>query len=461
MKSISLIKVCFGYPASDNLLNDVSLSFGTSDLVAVIGDNGCGKTTLLNLLYGKIHPTSGRIIRNASMYMMHQKQSADSISGGEHQIVQLRNAFNSGAEILLLDEPTNNLDADARINFFNMLSSWPGGAVIVSHDRQLLQKMDKIIELSNGQITIFGGNYDFYVSQKQSMQNRLMSQYTHAEQEIKRLNKTLNTAAQTCARHEEKQRKDKLNAKRSRIAANSLKGKSAETESKKRGIIQTKLLQQNTVRQKLSDAMRDDKIKIPIPDKPFYSKEIVLVQGLNFSYGATQIFNGLNLSISGGERILLRGKNGAGKSTLLKLINGDLTPDGGTIKRFGKITYLPQDLSILATYDTPVDAIMDLSGLPRTSAHSIAANFGFRGEASKKKISILSGGELLKVTLAAILGTPAQPDLLMLDEPTNNLEIKSIKILEDALNQYRGAILLVSHDDTFVKNIEIEKTIQI
>ena len=154
----------------------------------------------------------------------------------------------------------------------------------------------------------------------------------------------------------------------------------------------------------------------------------------------------------------LMGRNGSGKTTLLKLICGDLIPDSGTVRLFGKVAYLNQDLSLLDKQKTVVENIMNVAGVLKHDAHAIAANFGFRGDTSLKKVGVLSGGELLKATLAALLGGEVQPDLLILDEPTNNLEIKSIEILEDALNQYRGAILLVSHDEMFAKNINIDDT---
>ncbi|MBR4625658.1 MAG: ABC-F family ATP-binding cassette domain-containing protein, partial [Alphaproteobacteria bacterium] len=168
-----------------------------------------------------------------------------------------------------------------------------------------------------------------------------------------------------------------------------------------------------------------------------------------------------DFTMYGGQRVRIVGKNGAGKSTLLKIICGELKPQSGVVKTFGKIAYINQDLSVLDKNKTVVENIMEISGCLKHDAHMIAANFGFRGDSSQQKCGTLSGGELLKATLAAILGGDSQPDLLILDEPTNNLEIKSISVLEDALNQYRGAILLVSHDEMFVKNIKTDKEVNI
>ena len=271
----------------------------------------------------------------------------------------------------------------------------------------------------------------------------------------------MDIAQNTRQHHEIKQHKDVANGRRSPIAANALKGKSQETEAKKRNIITKKLDEQRAIQQSLTEQMREDKIKIPLPSKPFYSKELVSISGLHFAYGNRVIFDDFDFTMYGRTRVRLCGKNGAGKTTLIKIICGELTANSGVVKTFGKIAYLNQDLSVLDRNKTIVENIMDISGCLKHDAHMIAANFGFRGDTSSKRVSMLSGGELLKATLAAILGGENQPDLLILDEPTNNLEIKSIAILEDALNQYRGAILLVSHDEIFAKNIKVDGEINI
>lgn len=461
MSSISLTNVSFSYDSYRTIFDDVSATFNDFDKVAIVGDNGSGKTTLLKLLAGDLLPDSGNVGKNASVYMLNQINVSDSKSGGEQQMFALMRAFESGADILLLDEPTNNLDSDVKQIFFNQLNSYPNGAVIVSHDRELLQQMDKIIDLQNGKLKVYGGNYDFYLEQKRIESNNLYSRYADTQKSIARLNNTINIAQNTRQHHEAKQAKDISNSRRSRLEANALKGKSQQTEAKKRNIIQKKLNQQIELQQSLSEQMIDDKIKIPVPNKPFYSKELIKISGLKFGYGTEMIFDNFDFSMYGGQRIRITGKNGSGKSTLLKLICGDLKPKSGTIKTFGKIAYLNQDLSVLDKNKNIVENIMNIAGVLKHDAHVIAANFGFRGDASNKRVGVLSGGELLKATLAAVLGSTEQPDLLILDEPTNNLEIKSISILEDALNQYRGAILLVSHDEMFVKNIKTDTEVKL
>lgn len=460
MALISLSNVFLGYN-DNNLLDGVSVSFSDADHVAIVGDNGCGKTTLLRLLAGDLRPDSGSITRNANVYMLNQINASDSKSGGEQQMFALMRAFDSGADILLLDEPTNNLDKDAKQMFFQQLKSYPHGVVMVSHDRELLQQVDKIIELRNGGLKIYGGDYDFYLAQKQIESDNLHSKYTDAQKSIARLNNAMNTAQNTRQHHESKQAKEVKNAKRSKLAANALKGKSQETEGKKRAEIQKKLQEQIFVQKSLSEQMRNDGIKIPVSNKSFYSKELINISGLRFAYGDKIIFDDFDFVVYGGMRVRVNGKNGTGKTTLLKIICGKLKAQSGNIKTSGKIAYINQDLSVLDKNKSIVENIMEISGGLAHDAHAIAANFGFRGMAGGRRVGTLSGGELLKATLAAILGGTSQPDLLILDEPTNNLEIKSIAILEDALNQYRGAILLVSHDEMFAKNIRIDTIFQI
>lgn len=462
MKSISLLNISFAYSGLDDLFTDLSYSFSADKKIAIIGDNGVGKTTLLKIISGDLLPDSGRVVRNATCRLLNQMNIDSTKSGGQSQQQALVRVFDSGADILLLDEPTNNLDIIGRKDFFKKLFSYHGGAVIVSHDRELLNQMDILLELHDGKLSVFGGNYDFYVTQKRQIQESIESKYTNAQKEIARLNETIIKAQKTRQHHEAKQQKDKANKSAgSKIAVNALKGKSQETEAKRRKLIQAKLNKQKERSVELSSQMRNDQIKIPLPNEKVYDKEIVRLEKVGFSYGEKIVLSGFDFTMRTGDRIRLVGNNGAGKTTLLKLISGVLQPSAGHVKTSGKIAYLNQDLSLLNYDKSVVENIADYAGILLHDAHVIAANFGFRGDASKKKVRFLSGGELLKATLAAIIGSRNQPDLLILDEPTNNLDVKSTIVLENALNQYHGAILIVSHDEVFINELCVDRIIEI
>lgn len=461
MRCISLSNVSFHFPGADDLFIGLSAVFHANQTVAIIGDNGCGKTTLMKIIADELEPNTGRVIRNASVYLMPQMSAPTAQSGGEHQANVLSAAFASGADILLLDEPTNNLDADARRRFVANMWAWGGGVVLVSHDRDLLNQMDCIWELGHDGLRVYGGNYDFYLAAKAAEREVLESRLSNTENRIASLNQSINIAQTTRQHHEIKQRKEIDNKRRSRIAANALKGKSQETEAKKRQAIQKKLNEQTAQKQQISEALRDDKIKIPMPDRPMFKNDLIKIKNMTFGYSARPIFTNFNFEMRGGGRVHLIGKNGAGKSTLIKLILGQLMPDAGDVHLMGRAAYLDQTLSLLNPNMSVVDNIMAITDLKQTDAYAIAANFGFRNENARKRVGTLSGGELLKATLAAVLGGDKCPDLLILDEPTNNLDLKSIAILENVLNQYRGAILLVSHDASFVRNLNIVDRVEL
>lgn len=450
MQSISLINISFAHAGADALFNNLSAVFSANQVAAIVGDNGAGKSTLLKLISGEFVPDSGRIVRNATVAVMPQMPPHDGKSGGQRQMTELARVFGRGADIVLLDEPTNNLDAAARQTFYDMLARHDGGAIIVTHDRDLLRRVDCIVELAHGTLTQYGGNYDFYAASVAAARERARSQYTDTEKRIFQLRRSMVVAQNMRQHHESKQKKDAANARWSKIDGHSLKGKSRETEAARRNIIQKKLDAQQAALQTLSVKLRTDTIKIPTPSTPFPGTDLVHVENMSFGYGKNMVFSDFNLDIYGGQHIRLTGPNGCGKSTLLKLITGRLAPSAGIIRTHGRIAYLDQDLSLLNPDKTVVENIMDVSGLLQHDAHIIAANFGFRGDASRKRVGVLSGGELLRATLAAVLGGENQPALLILDEPTNNLDINSTDILADALRQYSGAMLLVSHDADFV-----------
>jgi ATPase subunit of ABC transporter with duplicated ATPase domains len=326
--------------------------------------------------------------------------------------------------------------------------------------------MDTIVELGSDGLKFYGGNYDFYVAEKERIRKAMEQDYTDAEKRISRLNKTKQIANDTS-----QSSLNRLNTSKQKTIATGHKFKHGgnhpadKTEgiaSKKMALIQKKLDTQIKKQTELSNALRDDRIKIPVPERPHLRNDIVIIESMGFGYDRiSTLFQNFNLTIHGGDRVLFSGNNGSGKTTLIKLILGHLKPTSGAIKLLGNAIYLDQTLSLLDPTKSVLENILSFTNLTLNAAHSIAANFKFKNADAHKLVGVLSGGELLRATLAVVLGGAMQPDLFILDEPTNNLDLKSIMILEDALRQYNGTLLLISHDSEFVKNLGITRAIKL
>lgn len=490
---ISLNNISYALPNGDVLFSGVSATFRPSFKTGVVGDNGVGKSTLLDLVAQKKEVAQGAIQRQASYFLLPQDIHAikgnilqvlgiddeydyemlamfsdfslnfslshdfASLSGGEKQKILIIKAFLSGADILFFDEPTNNLDAAARVVFYNLIKNSRQGMVVVSHDRALLNEMDEILELTASGLKNYGGNYEFFKAEKDSERERLLEKESELAREVRRLKET-RTKNDEQMQHSEKYGKKMIATnKRPPIAAKSLKGAAVISNAKKQQLIDEKIEQTSGKLYDVGLALRDERIKIPAMQKPFIKDVLLEFKNVSFAYDEIEIVSDFSFAISGKERVWLKGSNGAGKTTLLKLAVGLIQPTAGKIDLNGSAVYLDQTLSLLKRDETLLDNISDYAGLNINEAHAILASFKFRNEAAKKRVAVLSGGELLRATLAAVLGSNSQPHLIILDEPTNNLDIKSVEVLEDALRQYMGALLVVTHDKNFAENIGITR----
>lgn len=347
--------------------------------------------------------------------------NVNTLSGGQKTRVALGKILLSNPDIILLDEPTNHLDMESIAWLENYLLNYTGAVVLVSHDRYFLDKIvSKVIEVDQGVVTVFSGNYTDYASKKAILRNMKLKEYLNQQREIK---------------HQE-------------AVITKLKQFNRE-KSIKRAESREKMLDKIDVIEKPTEL--DDKMKIKLEPEIISGNDVLSVEGLTKSFDDVTLFKNLNLDIKRGERVALIGNNGTGKTTILRLINGLIPADSGTITLGSKVEigYYDQEHHVLDPDKTLFEEISDAyPDLNNTKIRNTLAAFLFTGDDVFKYIRDLSGGERGRVSLAKLMLSNA--NFLILDEPTNHLDIVSKEILENALNSYTGTVLYVSHDRYFI-----------
>jgi ATPase subunit of ABC transporter with duplicated ATPase domains len=389
------------------------------------------------------------------------------LSGGQVISLGLAAQLLKRPDVLLLDEPTNNLDLDARRKLYDVLQDWNGCLLLVSHDRALLDRMDRIAELDRGELRSYGGNFTAYEEAVKAAREVAEKNVRNAEQDVKREKRELQQARERAARRASNASKNIGNAGLPKIFAGTMKRNAQESAGKANG---THTARVNDAKARLDEAgraVRDDQkiaLQLPATNVPA-GRTMFLGEGLQVRYGESEIFSkeGADLAIRGPERIALAGPNGAGKSTLLRLINGDLEPEAGDIKRAdGRIAYLSQRLDLLDLDRTVAENLAAFApAMPEAQRMNLLARFLFRGSRIHLPVSVLSGGERLRATLACVLYSEPAPQLLLLDEPTNNLDLVSVSQLESALDAYEGAFVVVSHDERFLNEIKVSRWLRL
>jgi ATPase subunit of ABC transporter with duplicated ATPase domains len=406
------------------------------------------------------------------------------LSGGETIGVALAALFLRRPDILLLDEPTNNLDLDARKRLYDAVASWTGVMVIVSHDRELLALMDQIADLSGGEIRMYGGNLDAYEELLAAEQAAAERAVSSAAADVRREQRDLVEAQVKQARRDRMGRKVAASGGLPRIVAYARKRAAQETAGRSRGLHAGRLEAARGRLDEAEQAVRDDaEIRVDLPGTAVPAGRTVLtVTGLDgtrwhpafpapgtpaapptpATLDAPPVSTLAELIVRGPERIALTGPNGAGKTTLLRAIAGLATRPGVTV-RLGAVTgYLPQRLDILDDSLSVVDNVR--AAAPAASvneARASLARFLFRGDRADRLASTLSGGERFRAVLAALLLAQPAPQLLLLDEPTNNLDMASVRQLSQALEGYRGALLVASHDVPFLRSAGITRWLRL
>lgn len=343
------------------------------------------------------------------------------LSGGQKTRVALGRLLLSKPDIILLDEPTNHLDMDSISWLETYLLNYPGAVLIVSHDRYFLDKIvSKVIEIDNGKVSSFSGNYSAYSEKKAMLRKEAYQAYMNQQQEIKHQEEVITKLKQ-------------FNREKSIRRAES----------------REKMLDKMEVLEKPSEL--NSSMKIRLEPKITSGNDVLDVKELSKSFPNLPLFSDLSFSIKRGERVAIIGNNGTGKTTILKILNGVIPADSGTFTLGSKvhIGYYDQEHHVLHMEKTIFEEISDdYPKLTHTEIRNLLAAFLFTGDDVFKKISSLSGGERGRVSLAKLMLSEA--NFLILDEPTNHLDIVSKEILEEALNNYTGTVLYVSHDRYFI-----------
>jgi ATPase subunit of ABC transporter with duplicated ATPase domains len=526
----TLHNISYKHNNSDLLFDNISFTVNNHEKIALIGNNGVGKSTLLKIIAGELQPSNGDLrVSSAPYYIpqifgqynhftiaealrVHDKLNAlkeildgnvteenlnvlnddwtieercnnalkywqlsdldltekiENLSGGQKTKVFLAGILIHEPELVLLDEPSNHLDKATRELLYHFITSTNSSLIIVSHDRKLLNLLQTVYELSKRGITFYGGNYDFYVGQKCIENNALNQDLQSKEKALKKAKEkereTLERQQKLDARGKKKQEKSGV----ARIMMNTLRNNAENSSSKLKSVHVEKIGSISKELRDLRSALPDiDQMKFGFDDSALHKGKILFkATAINFGYKEQLVWKkDLNLEITSGERIALTGQNGSGKTTLIKIILGKLTPKSGTIYTAeNKSVYIDQDYSLinneLKVYDQAQQ--FNVSGLEEHEIKMRLNRFLFDKEYWDKPCSALSGGEKMRLMLCCLTINNESPDIIILDEPTNNLDIQNVEILTAAINEYQGTLIVVSHDESFLEEINIEKKIKL
>ena len=463
------------------LFSDVSLFIARTDRLGLVGPNGAGKSTLFNLILGEEKPDTGTIEweRGADFGFLSQESApagdetilhivtsgkklepteddydidytleprakkilaglgfkegdaeklAKTFSGGWVMRAHLARLLVAEPALLLLDEPTNHLDLEALLWFQDYLTRYPGGLVVISHDRAFLNALcTGMLELRAGTLHYYHGNYDNFMQEKEARKAQQASLYKNQQREIAHLQKFV----------------DRFGAKASMAS----RAKSKEKQIER--------LQDAAVEEPSEELKR---INFKFPQPPRSGLKVIELEHVQQAYGDHVVYRDLNFTVERGQRIVLVGPNGAGKSTLLKILAGAVPIQSGTIEPGSNVVvgYFAQNrLDNLKPELTVFENVMELrtseNQLTEQQARAILGAFLFRKDDVHKPISVLSGGEKSRLALARLLVKP--PNLLLMDEPTTHLDIASIDALSNALKNFEGTLIFISHDVHFIREL--------
>lgn len=522
--SITLANLSWSTPDGRPLFSNLDLSFGP-ERTGLVGRNGVGKTTLLKLVSGEIRPQAGAVSFGGSLGVLSQAVqvgpdetvadlfgasealavlrraeagegtaeeigSADwtlearlasaldragleaepetrlaALSGGQRTRAGLAALIFGEPDFLILDEPTNNLDREGRAAVIELLADWRAGAIIVSHDRELLETVDAIVELTSLGATRYGGSWSRYRERKALELAVAESDLGDAEKRVAELARSAQATVERQARRDGVGRKKAARGDMPRIVAGGLKRRAEETSADKARLAERRraqALEDAAAARKRIEILQPLSVKLPPTGLPA-NKIVLKIDGVTAGYLADQpVLRDLSFQITGPERIAVTGPNGSGKTTLLSLITGELAPWAGTVSVMTAFSMLDQRVSLLDPSISIRDNFRRINPeADENACRAALARFMFRADAALQIVSTLSGGQLLRAGLACVLGGPRPPSLLILDEPTNHLDIDSIAAVEAGLRAYDGALLVVSHDEVFLEGVGVSRRLEL
>lgn len=396
-------------------------------------------------------------------------QPMQQISGGEKSKLFLAGLLIHSPQIILLDEPSNHLDAASRRLLYRFIQSSKSTILCVSHDRALLNTLNTTLELSENSVETFGGNYDFYRKEKEEQLQALQKSLSEKEKNIKQARQKAKEVAEKRQRHEAKGKASVTKKALPRIIANSLQSKAEESSAKSEEVQNERIRGlQESLREVKEQIQRQTILQIDLRTSTLHKgKLLVAAKAINFSYQPEQEAlwkSPLTFSIRSGERWCIEGNNGTGKTTLIKLLTGSLSPTSGELFIAGFNTlYIDQEYSVIDNSLSLIEQIQRFNdrNLPDHELKMFLHVHQFPKDTWEKKCSLLSGGEKMKLILCYTAIKENTPDVIILDEPTNNLDIHSQEILTKSIQGFNGTVIVISHDEYFKKEINMEKSVHL